>query len=79
MVLAKIDIEKTAKVIVLGSVVYTEKANYFLAISAGEIQAKGTLFYVISPLSPIGKLLLGKTVGDIVVFGDQQLKIKAVI
>ncbi len=78
-VLAKIDIEKTGNIIGLGSVVYTNKANYFIAISVGEVKVDDTMFYAISPLSPIGQSLLGKTVGDVVVFREQQLRITTIV
>jgi len=69
-VFSKIDISKTPKVIGLGSLVYTTKSNYFIAISAGEIKINGHIFYAISPNSPIGQLLMRKSVGDKVVFND---------
>lgn len=63
-ILSKIDVSKTLKVVGLGSVVYTTQANYFIAISAGELTIDGITFYAISPSTPIGKLLIGKRVGD---------------
>ncbi|MCF7568760.1 3-oxoacyl-ACP synthase [Sabulilitoribacter arenilitoris] len=69
--LIKIDISKSSKNIGLGSVVYTTKANYYLAISAGELEVDNNKFYAISPNTPMGKLLIGKSVGDEVVFRGQ--------
>jgi hypothetical protein len=34
--------------------------NYFLSISAGQLTVKGKVYFAISIVSPIGKLLLGK-------------------
>ena len=76
--LAKIDISNTSKLIGLGSVVYTNKSNYFIAISAGELKVENKLFYAISPNTPIGQLLLGKSVGNDVVFREQKFKIEQV-
>ncbi len=73
--LSKISISKTSEVIGLGSVVYTNKSNYFIAISAGEIKVENELFYAISSNTPIGQLLLGKTMGDAVLFREQRFKI----
>ncbi|TJY34849.1 3-oxoacyl-ACP synthase [Pontimicrobium aquaticum] len=73
--LSKIDPKKTTKTIALGSVVYTTKANYFIAISAGEINAKGKKFYAISPNTPIGKLLIRKGKNDTIVFNQNTIKI----
>ncbi len=77
--LAKVNILKTSETICLGSVVYTSKSNYFIAISAGEIKINDEFFYAISPITPIGKLLLGKRRDDVFVFNKQTINIKAVI
>lgn len=77
--LFKINFETISEKIVVGSVVYTSKANYFIAISAGELQLGKELFYAISASTPIAKLLLGKTIGDQINFRDQDFKIIKVI
>lgn len=77
--LAKVNILKTSETICLGSVVYTSKSNYFIAISAGEFSIDDELFYAISPSTPIGKLLIGKTRTEEIVFNKQTINIKAVI
>ncbi|TBN03955.1 3-oxoacyl-ACP synthase [Hyunsoonleella flava] len=66
--LSKINIEKTSNTVGLGSIVYTSKLNYFIAISAGEIELGNVKFYAISPSTPIAKLLLSKKVGDQITF-----------
>lgn len=76
---SKIDITKTFEIIGLGSIVITSQNNYFIAISAGEFNIENITFYAISPNTPIGKLLLGKTIGDEILFRDQRFKIKNVI
>lgn len=58
----------------IGAIVVTEKVAYFIAVSLGQQQVNGTNFIVISPSSPIGKLLLGLEVSDQIVFnGTKQL------
>jgi len=76
IVLTRLHME-TSVVAKLGSLIVTNDANYFLAISAGEIKINDTTYYAISPSSPIGKLLLGKQVGDTVNFRKEML-IKAI-
>ena len=76
MVLAKINLDASTSA-KLGSLIITDKANYFLAISAGEIKIESIIYYAISPSSPIGNLLLGKQTGDIVNFTRKML-IKAI-
>ena len=77
--LSKVNVEHSHKAIGLGSVVLTTKSNYFVSISAGELKAENKTFYAISPSTPIGQLLLGKTVEDIIVFRDLKFKIVKVI
>ncbi len=77
--LSKISIANTSEVIGLGSAVYTNKSNYFIAISAGELKVENDIFYAISFNTPIGQLLIGKTVGDEVIFREQKFKIKRVL
>jgi len=69
-VLDKIEAQKTSKIICLGSLIKTTKANYYLAISVGEITINSVNFYAVSTNSPIGKQLLGKTVGAIIPFNE---------
>lgn len=77
--LSKVNISKTSKIIGLGSLVYTSNSNYFIAISAGAIKVNDDLFYAISSNTPIGQLLMGKTIGDHVVFRNQNFTIKTVL
>lgn len=69
-VLAKIETQKTSETICLGSLIKTTKANYYLAISVGEITIENIKYFAVSTNSPIGKQLLGKTVGDEVPFNN---------
>lgn len=78
-VLFKIDVSKSSKVIGLGSIVFTTQANYFIAVSAGDITIENTKFFAISPQTPIGQLLLGKTDADQVIFRNITIKILNVI
>jgi len=54
-VLEKISTEKNSKVVCLGSLIITNKANYYLAISAGKLTIDLVDYFVISTNSPIGK------------------------
>lgn len=47
-----------------GSVVQTSKANYFIAIPAGEIQLENEVYFAVGTSAPIAKELLGKNVGE---------------
>lgn len=77
--LSKLVLTKTSKSIGLGAVVYTTKSNYFIAISAGELQFENNFFYAISPNTPIAQLLLSKSIGSEITFRDTTFKILNVI
>ena len=76
--LSKIDITNTSSSVGLGSIIYTSQNNYFISISAGELIIDDASFYAISPNTPIGLLLMGKTIGDQVTFRTQQIDIQNV-
>lgn len=76
--LAKIDITKTGNLACLGSFIKTNKFSYFLSISAGEIKVANKSCYAISVSSPIGRLLLGKQIGDKIVFNGTKIEITAI-
>lgn len=68
IVLEKISTEIGSEVICLGSVVITNKTNYYLAISAGKFTIENIDYFAVSTNSPIGKQLLGKKKGDTIDF-----------
>ena len=69
-ILQNINIESKHQRVAFGSVVFTSKANYFIAISAGEISLKDCKIYAISVATPMAQLLLSKMVGDTIQFRD---------
>jgi len=77
--LQKIDIRAKHKTIALGSIVKTTGSNYFISISVGEIKLKNNNFYAISVATPIGKLLLSKSVGDKIKFRGHTFTIRDVL
>jgi len=77
--LSKIDASKISKMASLGSLVFTTQANYFIAISAGEIVVENVKYFAISPNTAIGKLLIGKEVGDVMTFSENEFKVVAVL
>ena len=77
--LAKIDVSKTSKIASLGSLIITEKANYYLSVSAGQIVVDNINYFAISVSSPIGKLLLGKQPFEAISFNGNIITIKEVL
>ncbi|WP_127844156.1 hypothetical protein [Psychroflexus aestuariivivens] len=77
--LSKINTEERLGKVGLGSLVFTSKAHYFIAVSLGALQADGKTVYAISIGTPIGQLLIGKCVGDNVTFNGNSFVIEKVI
>ncbi len=73
--LDRINLQTKHDIIHLGSLIYTNQRNYFLAISVGNLSIDKKEYFVISPSSPIGSLLLGKINGDFVPFNDFNIEI----
>jgi len=67
-VLLKINLSKKSNKVGLGSLVITNKATYFLAISLGLIIINQKTYTVVSLQSPLGKDLFGKSVGKEISF-----------
>ncbi len=78
-ILKKIKIDDNTTIVRLGSLIFTDKANYFMAISAGKITIDNQHYYAISTSSPIGKLLLGKIKGDTFIFNNKTIVITNII
>ncbi|PHS53229.1 MAG: 3-oxoacyl-ACP synthase [Lutibacter sp.] len=74
-VLKKMDYKKKSEVICLGSLIITDKINYYLAISAGKITIDTVHYFAISTNSPIGQQLLGKHIGGIIQFNNAKILI----
>ncbi|MBT8262717.1 MAG: GreA/GreB family elongation factor [Bacteroidia bacterium] len=74
-ILNKISLEHLNEIAHLGSLVVTDHANYFMSVSAGAIKIEGKTYYCVSLESPIGKLMLGRKLGEVAVFNDKKINI----
>jgi len=79
VVLSKIDVLKSSKNACLGSIIVTDKARYFLSISAGQLVVADKRYFAISVSSPIGKLLLGKQEKDMISFNGKTIIINKIV
>lgn len=77
--LEKINPDMTTSVVVPGSLVQTSRGTFFLSISAGKFTHDGTDYFAVSVASPIGALLMGKRVGETVLFNRLEYEIRAVV
>ena len=76
--LAKIDVLKKSTNAHLGSLIKTNTGNYFLSVSAGQLKVDNELYFAVSVSSPIGKLLLGKSVNEQVMFNSINIKLLSI-
>lgn len=74
-ILQKIDVVSKHQKVTLGSVVKTSDLNYFIAISAGEIEIENTKYYAISAATPMAQLLVSNCKSDVVQFRAKHFKI----
>lgn len=77
-VLRKIQTDKKTDLAVLGNYVETDNMHYYLSISLGKITLDGKEVYAISSQSPIGAMLLGKKLGDSIIFNGKTSTIIAI-
>ncbi|MCJ0743024.1 GreA/GreB family elongation factor [Pedobacter montanisoli] len=69
----------TPDVIKNGTLVLTNNGNFYLSISAGQFTVKGVSYFALSPVAPLGKLLMGKRKGDDFTFNQRNYQIKELI
>lgn len=79
IILSRVSITMKTNAVLLGSWVKTSKRDYFLAISAGAYEGAENPIYCISRAAPIGKLLLGKSIGDVVDFDGEKIRIAEIL
>jgi len=74
-VLERIDFSKTTDQVRLGSLIISNRGNYYLSISAGLIKIGMVEYFAVSTSSPIGNLLLGKKKGSVINLAEKQITI----
>lgn len=77
-ILSKVELGAKTDKIGLGSLVYSSKANYYIAISAGEYKEGKTSIFCISSSTPMGQILIGRSNGDSVIFGKEEIHIEKI-
>ncbi len=74
----RISVDNQSKIIGLGSVIKTLENTFYLSIGFGKIMCDNKPVLCISPYAPLGKLFIGKSKNDSVVFNQQVHKICAI-
>lgn len=78
-VLSRIDTKNVSDRIALGSIVYTTRHNYFIAISAGEFKLGNDTFYAISVKTPIAQVLMGNQMDAELTFRNEKFRVTKLI
>ncbi|WP_035715697.1 transcription elongation factor [Christiangramia echinicola] len=78
-ILNRIEEHKPNGNIILGSMVITDAAKYFISIPAGEIKSNDEKYYAVGIKAPIAQILLGKKVGDNITFNGRECIIEDII
>jgi hypothetical protein len=76
--LAQIDPHRLSEQVGVGSLVETTQGKYFLSIGIGKVSLGDEIYFCLSSQSPIGRVMMGKAVGDIVEFNGKTIKITGV-
>lgn len=63
----------------LGALLITNSGNFFLSVSIGKMEVNKTIYFGVSPVSPIGQALLNHKEGDEVTFNGRKFKIKNIV
>lgn len=74
-ILRNINATKTNKEVSMGAVVQTELQNYFIGVSLGVIKIDDESYFAISGMSPLYKVMAGRTSDEEFTFRDKTYKI----
>jgi len=77
--LSQINPNSTSNTIGLGSLVLTDKGNFYISISVGKIKADNIEYIAIAPTSPLGAGFMNKKAQDKAVFNGIEYKIAKVL
>jgi transcription elongation GreA/GreB family factor len=69
---------KTLNIAGRGSLVYTSQGIYYIAISLGLVEVEQQKIFVISDQSPIGKLLMGKKIGEAIRWNGKDYELQKI-
>lgn len=64
--------------VALGSLVQTNEIFFYISAALPKIQLENKTIFPVSPQSPLGSQLMGKSLGDEVVINTNQFQIKSI-
>jgi len=68
-----------AKEVKNGSLILTSAGNFYISISAGELQIDSQKFIAVSQAAPIGKAFIGTKLGNEVIFNGNKYIVKEIL
>lgn len=77
--LSKLNLKKQYSKVELGSIIITDKGNYFIATAFGKIRIEDKDYYSISAASPIAKCFWNKKIGDKLKFQNREYSIIKIV
>lgn len=77
-VVDKIDADVIHTIVALGSLVQTNDMLFYISAALPKIQLENKVIIAVSPQSPLGSQLMGKSLGDEVVINTNRFQIKAI-
>jgi hypothetical protein len=77
--LSQINPNTSSETVALGSLILTDKGNFYLSISVGKIKADTIEYIAIAPTSPLGAIFMNKKVSETASFNGQVYKILQVL
>lgn len=77
-VVDKIDADAIHTKVALGSLVQTNEMLFYISAALPKIQLENKTIIAVSPQSPLGSQLMGKSLGDEVVINSNRFQIKSI-
>ena len=77
-IMDKIDADAIHTKVVIGSLVQTNEMLFYISAALPKIQLENKTIIAVSPQSPLGSQLMGKSLGDAVVINTNRFQIKAI-
>lgn len=73
--LERLNPQQQSTQIQLGSLIRSNEGLYYLSVSLGKLIHEGKTVFVLSAISPLGQVLLGKKAGEKIVFQGRNISI----
>lgn len=77
--ISRIDVSKKSDKIILGSLVQANDFWFFISAALAKVKINGKDVFSLSKVSPLGSLLIGKSIGEEVVVNNVTYTIKQVL